>query len=282
MTDPKSKQTKTIAITEEQVRVALDEGREVGRELRRRIKRMHRIEHSDDPLALALEREYHRRAEHEAIVKRVAAERERDEVRATGETAVTFLRDECATVFKLYKEAVAERDEARAALAALRDQLARLREAANVIGGYNRHDGYGFVRHHRECRNSVTVPGCSCGMAQADSALTLALAATSAALAGRSAGVRAAEIETGVRDRDEAKHAASAPTAEPIAQVLANIEDLQSFQATDTVWGPKIRRYAFLTGASWSAMTLDERRECKTLHDELSRRGFNPGWMQAP
>jgi len=66
-----------------------------------------------------------------------------------------------------------------------------------------------------------------------------------------------------------------------VEQVLANIEDLQNFQATDTVWGPKIRRYAFLTGAAWSAMTLDERRECKTLYDELKRVGFDPGWIQA-
>jgi hypothetical protein len=70
-------------------------------------------------------------------------------------------------------------------------------------------------------------------------------------------------------------------SGKPIPQVLANIEDLQSFQVTDTVWGPKIRRYSFLIGASWSALTPDERHECGTLRDELKRVGFDPGWEQA-
>jgi len=67
----------------------------------------------------------------------------------------------------------------------------------------------------------------------------------------------------------------------PPAQVLANIEDLQNFQVTDTVWGPKIRRYSFLIGMSWSSKSADEQREFLQLRDELESVGFKPGWEQA-
>jgi hypothetical protein len=97
------------------------------------------------------------------------------------------------------------------------------------------------------------------------------------------------EIEVCVRDESGAlwlvdvapEYDISFYGGKPIAQVLANIENLEHFMATDETWGPQIQRYSFLIGTPWSALTPDERRERGDLRDKLKRVGFDPGWVQA-
>lgn len=96
------------------------------------------------------------------------------------------------------------------------------------------------------------------------------------------------EIEVRVRDEDgalwlvdvEPEWDVSFYSSKPIAQVLANIENLESFMATDETWGPQIQRYSFLTNTPWSTLTLDERYERGDLRDKLKRVGFDPDWVQ--
>lgn len=114
-----------------------------------------------------------------ALLRAEQAERERDEARelalARGDDAISraLERDEAReTIRQMQKEI----DDTQAALLGLR-------EAADAIGGYSRHDRFGYVQHRAGCRISPTNQTCTCGMREADDGLGRAIAATPAALA---------------------------------------------------------------------------------------------------